>query len=211
MRLYPEVPAQLARTIARDLLTLALLAVFVWVAFLVHDAVDELAVLGRGVNEAGTAVRGGFESAADAVEEAPVVGDDVAGGLRAAGEGSGGRVAEAARQGEERVHRLADLLGILTFSLPAVLLLLQFLPRRLAQMRRLAAARRVLRPLPSDEQRRLLALRAALTLPYGQLLAYTRDPLGDLAAGRYDALVRAAYEDAGLRPRNESTASDVSS
>ena len=41
----------------------------------------------------------------------------------------------------------------------------------------------------------------AFTLPYGELLAYTDDPLGDLAAERYDALVEAAYADAGLRPR----------
>jgi hypothetical protein len=43
-------------------------------------------------------------------------------------------------------------------------------------------------------------MRAAFSLPYGQLLQYTRDPLGDLEDGRYDALVAAALEDAGLRP-----------
>ena len=42
-------------------------------------------------------------------------------------------------------------------------------------------------------------MRAAFSLPYGQLLAYTRDPLGDLEQGRYDALVEAVLEDAGLR------------
>src|SRR3712207_7698719 len=42
--------------------------------------------------------------------------------------------------------------------------------------------------------------RAMCSLPYGALLRHTRDPLGDLAAERYDALVAAAFEDAGLRP-----------
>ena len=42
-------------------------------------------------------------------------------------------------------------------------------------------------------------MRAAFALPYEQLLAHTRDPLGDLAAGRYDGLVDAIAEDAGLR------------
>ena len=51
----------------------------------------------------------------------------------------------------------------------------------------------------TPERRRLLAMRAAFSLPYGQLLLYTRDPLGDLASERYDALVAAALEDAGLR------------
>ena len=31
------------------------------------------------------------------------------------------------------------------------------------------------------------------------LLQYTRDPIGDLEGGRYDALVAAALEDAGLK------------
>jgi hypothetical protein len=44
-------------------------------------------------------------------------------------------------------------------------------------------------------------MRAAFSLPYGQLLEYTRDPLGDLAAERYDPLVAAALDDAGLRPK----------
>jgi hypothetical protein len=50
------------------------------------------------------------------------------------------------------------------------------------------------------ERRRLLAMRAAFGLSYGALLAYTRDPLGDLADGRYDPLVAAALDDAGIRP-----------
>jgi hypothetical protein len=67
-------------------------------------------------------------------------------------------------------------------------------------MRRLSAAERVLVEGDSAEHRRLVAMRAAFALPYGQLLRYTQDPLGDLEAGRHDALVRAALEDAGLRP-----------
>ena len=35
----------------------------------------------------------------------------------------------------------------------------------------------------------------------GELLRFTKDPLGDLEAGRYDALVAAELDQAGLRPR----------
>jgi hypothetical protein len=52
--------------------------------------------------------------------------------------------------------------------------------------------------LCDPQRRRILAERAAFSLPYTRLLAYTPDPLGDLAAERYDSLV-AALEDAGLR------------
>ena len=199
MRLYPDVPSRRLATLASDLLVLLLLVLFAWLGFYVHDAVDRLAVLGHGVRETGSAVRSGFDAAADAVDDVPLVGGRVADGLRGAGEGTGGNVADLGRSGEDSVHRLANLLGLLTFALPSLLLLLRFLPDRLAQARRLTAASRVLAEPDEPERRRTIAMRAAFALPYGRLLEYTRDPLGDLAAGRYDALVAAALDDAGLR------------
>ena len=197
MRLYPDLPRQRAVALARDALVLALLAVFAWLAVQVHDAVDQLAVLGEGVREAGTSVRGGFETAADAVDGTPVVGGELADGLREAGQGTGGNVAAAGREGEQRAHDLADLLGTLTFVVPALLLLVQFLPQRVGQVRRLTAAAHVLRG-GDGERDRLLAMRAAFSLPYAHLLRYSDDPFGDLAAGRYDRLVAAAYAEAGV-------------
>jgi hypothetical protein len=198
MRLYPEVADRRIGTLARDGLVLALLLLFGWLGKQVHDAVDALAVLGEGVRSAREAVQGGFDSAADAVDGTPVVGDDLADGLREAGGASGGNVADLGREGEDTVHDLALLLGLLTFGIPSVLLLMAALPPRIAQIRRLTAAGRVLAE-PVGERRRLLAMRAAFGLPYGQLLQHTADPIGDLAAGRYDALVDAVMEDAGLR------------
>ena len=200
MRFYPDIPSRRASTLAADLLTILALVLFGWIALEVHDAVDRLAVLGEGVNEAGSSIEDGFDTAADAVDGTPVVGGELAEGLRDAGEGSGGNVADLGREGEDRTHRLADILGIVTFGLPALFLLLRTVPPRVAQMRRLSSAERVLVEGDSAEHRRLVALRAAFALPYGQLLRYTEDPLGDLEAGRHDALVRAALEDAGLRP-----------
>jgi hypothetical protein len=43
-------------------------------------------------------------------------------------------------------------------------------------------------------------MRAAYGLPYERLVRYTRDPLADRESGRYDGLVAAALDDAGLRP-----------
>ena len=199
MRLYPELRGPRVRALAADVLSIALLLAFAWAGLKVHDAVDRLAVLGEGVQATGGAVQGGFDSAADAVGGTPVVGDDLAGGLRSAGEGSGGEVVGLGEQGEQSAHDLANLLGFVTFALPSLLLLTRWLPGRVSQVRRLRAASEVLGERVTEERRRLLASRAAFSLPYGQLLAYTRDPLGDLEDGRYDALVAAALEDAGLR------------
>ena len=199
MRLYPDLRGPRLDAMARDAATLLGLFLFAKIGLAVHDAVDKLAILGDGVESAGQAVSGGFERAADAVDGTPVVGDDVGDALRGAGEGSGGEVEELGRGGAGAAHDLANLLGLLFFLLPSALLLLWALPPRVAQVHRLSAAARVLREPGSPERRELLAARAAFGLPYGTLLRYTKDPIGDLEAGRYDALVRAELEQAGLR------------
>jgi hypothetical protein len=168
VRLYPDVPRRRLATAAYDLLLVVLLVLLAWIGLKVHDAVDGLAVLGEGVREAGSKV--------------PLVGDPVE---------------ELGQRGEDRVHELANLLGAVIFAVPAALVLWHFLPRRLAQVRRLTVATRVLDGAPERE----LAMRAAFSLPYGRLLAWTDDPLGDLADERYDRLVAAALDDAGLRAR----------
>jgi hypothetical protein len=201
VRIYPDIPVRRTEALLRDAAVLVLLILFAWLGFAVHGAVDKLAVLGEGVHAAGDSVQSGFDSAAEAVDEAPVVGGPLSDALSGAGEETGGEVAELGERGEQGAHRLADLLGVLFFALPATLVLVWYLPPRLDQIRRLTAADRVLHGHAEPERRRLVAMRAAFALPYGELLRHTGDPLGDLAAERYDALVEAALEAEGLRAR----------
>jgi hypothetical protein len=199
MRLYPDTPDDRGRAVARDALTLLTLFVLAWLALKVHDAVDELAVLGSGVRQSGEVVQTGFERAGEAASGIPVVGGEVADALRDAGEGTGGEVAQAGTDGEERVHDLANLLGLLMFLVPAAVLLVTTLPTRIRQVRELNAAERLLNT-SSEERRRLIAMRAAFSLPATDLARHTKDPLGDLAGGRYDPLIEAAFDQAGLTP-----------
>ncbi len=222
MRLYPSLPRRRTATIAGDLAVLALVVVFALLGNLVHDSVAELSTLGRGVTDAGTqlqrsgenaagAVRGGLESAAGAIERAPIVGGPVADGLRSGAEQAtgavereagraGGSVAAAGRDGEQRALDAARVLGWVTFLVPVILLLSRWLPPRIRQVQAMAAAERVLRgDGPRDPAReRALAERAAFGLPYVTLLRHTRDPLGDLVAGNHAPLIAAVGEDAGL-------------
>jgi len=172
---------------------------FAWIGLKVYNAVDGMAVLGSGVKDAGTSVQNGFGSAADAVGGVPFVGGKIAGALQSAGRQSGGNVTALGQKGEDSVHHLALVLGLLVFGLPAILLLVIMVPPRVRQIRQLGAAKAVLIDAHDAERRRLLAMRAAFGLSYLTLLGYTRDPLGDLAAGRFDALVAAALDDAGIR------------
>jgi hypothetical protein len=198
MRIYPTIPFRRANTAARDAAALVAVAFFAAIGLWVFHAVDSLQILGRGVHDAGTAVQTGFATAADKVGHIPLAGGPIADGLRSAGQATGGNVADAGSRGEQRVHRLAVLLGLLTFLLPAGVLLSNYLPRRIAEIRTLNDASRVLLGGDDPERERLIAMRAAFSLPYAKLLEYTRDPLGDLAAGRHDALVRAIADEAGL-------------
>ena len=170
MRVYPDVAGRRAAALLHDALVLFLLVVFAWLGIRVHDTVDKLAVLGSSVKTVG--------------DNIPLV---------------GGSIADAGADGESSVHHLANLLGALTFGIPAVLLLWRVLPDRIDAVRRLNAAAHILRGTDEPEQQRMLAMRAAFSLPYGQLLRYTRDPLGDLAAGHYEPLVSAALDEAGLK------------
>ena len=199
MKLYPDVPAKRRSTILRDLILLALVVLFAWMGFKVHDAVDSLAVLGSGVKDAGLSVQSGFNSAAGAVGGIPFVGDKLSGALESAGQGSGGNVAALGQSGVDKVHELALLLGLVVFALPTLIVVLIMVPPRIRQIRQLGAANAALIDTHDPERRRLLAMRAAFGLSYLTLLGYTKDPLGDLAAGRYDPLVAAALDDVGIR------------
>jgi hypothetical protein len=199
VKLYPDVPSKQRSTILRDIGLLGLVLVFAWAGYRVYNAVEGIAVLGSGVKRAGLSVESGFGSAAGAVKGIPLVGGSLAGALVGAGRGSGGNVAVLGQQGEDKVHELAVGLGLLVFALPTILLLVIMLPWRVRQIRQLTAANAVLVDMHDPERRRLLAMRAAFGLSYLTLLGYTKDPLGDLADGRYDQLVTAALDEVGVR------------
>jgi hypothetical protein len=199
VRLYPDIPVRRANAAVRDVLTLMGVVLLALVGLWVYHSVNSLTILGRGVHDAGAAVQNGFDTAADKVGSIPLAGGPIADGLRAAANDTGKPVADAGTRGEQRVHRLAVLLGLLTFLLPAAALLSRVLPERLEEIRKLTDAERVLDTHGDDERRRLVAMRAAFGLPYATLLEHTRDPLGDLAAGNYQSLIEAIAEDAGLR------------
>jgi|SRR3954469_18572934 len=214
MRLYPASPA---RTIAGDLAVLLALILFAWLGVRVHDGIAQLAVVGREIQDSGRAIAsagaqttqavdGAFNNVAGRVNGVPIVGDELAGALRSVPGSAtrpvrdstaeqGARLVAAGRQTERRTYALANLAGWLTFLLPALLLLLLTLPRRVRGVIRLNRARQMLRGAPEA----ILAARAAYNLPYRELARFTKEPFGDLADGRHAALLAALADDAGIR------------
>jgi len=183
---------------------------FIWIGVRMHDLVANLAVLATGVRTAGDTISGGFESVSGAVQGVPVVGGPIADAFRGAGEKTGGTLAGLGQQGEDAVYLLARTVGIITAGLPIIVLLVAVVPRRARGIREMTSARELSGiDLDDPERARMLAMRAAFGLPFRELVRYTRDPFGDLAEGRYDALVEAALADVGLRPRKRKSTSQT--
>jgi hypothetical protein len=199
VRYYPEVPAQRNRAILADLLVVALIVFFAWLGITVNDRFDDLATLGRGVEEAGNSVQSGFEDAGDRVTDVPIVGGTLDDAFTEVGAQSGGNTAALGQAGESAVDDTARLLGWVTFGLPTLIVLLWAVPRRVMRARRLRESAKTLGDATDPERRRLLAMRAAFGLPYETLRAHTPDPIGALAGGDYQPLLRALFEDSGLR------------
>ena len=199
MKVYPDVPAKRHATVVGDIAVACLLVLFASLAWPCTARSTALPYSEPGYARAAPRCKEGLRSAADRVNGVPLVGGSLADALQGAGRQSGGRVAALGRQGEEDVHRLALILGLVVFALPTILVLALLLPRRVRQIKQLTAAERVLTDPDDPQRRRVLAMRAAFGLPYGTLVAYTPDPLGDIVQNRYDALVQAAMDEAGIR------------
>ncbi|MCW2972570.1 MAG: hypothetical protein JWN72_843 [Thermoleophilia bacterium] len=199
MKIYPDLPGRRARVIALDVFVVLLLWLAYAVGMLAHDAVMQLDVLGRGVQQAGHQVEDAFASVGDKVDRTPVVGDDLEDALKGAGTKTGTPVVAAGTKGRAAVADTANTLGWIVGGAPAALLLLWFVPRRVSSARRILAARRVLANPEDAERTRLLAMRAVFALPFGVLLQHSRDPVGDLAAGNYRPLLAALGDEYGLR------------
>ncbi len=127
---YPSEPRQRRSTITRDVLAILAVVLLAWLGRRVYQLVDNLRAVTDAVNNAGSSVQQGFQTAADAVSGTPLIGDDIAGALQSAGGTSGGNIVELALTGDTAIHRLALALGLLTFLIPTLILLLLYVPMR---------------------------------------------------------------------------------
>jgi len=177
MHPYAQHPAVRLRQVAADVGMLAWVLVWVLVARAVHAAVLVLAEPGRAVEDLGRSVAGNMNSAADAAEGVPLVGDELAAPFGSLADASGA-VSGAGRSAQDAVSTLAMLLAVVLVLLPVGWLMLRWLPARLRYAREAGAARRLLAGTPDLE---ILAARALATAPLPRLAAL---PAGTGAAWR---------------------------
>ena len=198
MKLYADLGARRAGQLAGDLL----LVVWVWgwtqVGFAVHDAVEALGVVGEQVEEGGSGLAGNLGDAGARAAEVPLVGDQLRAPFDAAA-GAARALAEAGRTQQEAVAQLALLLGWVIALVPVALVVLLWVPRRVAFVRRAGAARR---HLDAAEDLDLFALRAMAGQPMHRVAAVSDDPVGAWRDGDrvvIDRLADLELRDMGLR------------
>lgn len=200
MLLYADLPARRTRQVAGDLLLVAWVVVWVWLARMVHDATLALGVPGREIDEASRGLADRLRDAGNAVSGIPLVGDDVSRPFDGAG-GAADRLAAAGRSQVAAVDTLASWLGVAVALVPILLALALYVPPRLRFVRRAAAGRRF---LDSRADLDLFALRAMALQPLHVLARISDDPAGAWRE-RDPVVVRelAALElrSVGLRPR----------
>jgi hypothetical protein len=196
VKLYAETARLRARQLLGDLGVVAWVALWVAAGTALYRLVEQLAVPGRTLEQAGGAFAGDIGAIQERVGRIPAVGDDLEEPFGRLG-GVGRTLAEAGVTQQEVVHQLALWLGVVVAAVPVVALLLVWLPRRLAWAREAGAASR-LRLGGADLE--LFAIRAVANRSLRELHRVTPDPAGALRAGEFDALAELELRALGLRP-----------
>jgi hypothetical protein len=202
---WSETPGRRRKEVAADVATWAWVAFWSVIAYRIHAAIIGFAEAGHALARGGDAIRDAGTQVGSSLEGIPLVGPGAGDIARRAFTGAGEPFTFVGDQFVDLITLIARLLAILVLAVAIVPWLSRYLPWRAARLAELRSATTAIRKRPSgttlESIDRLLASRALHRLSWEELLAHSRDPLGDFAAARYKALARAELESVGLRPR----------
>lgn len=156
MKLYSDFRRRRAVQIAGDVLALALIALSVWAAVVIHGFVTGFAVLGRRLEEAGTGFRGSMTDIGSTLGDVPLIGPGIAEPFDGAS-AAGASLESVGRGQQDVIGWIALFAAIGMAALPiAAVLLLWVAPRLLRAVHAERTAAVLTHPGGAD----LLALRA---------------------------------------------------
>jgi hypothetical protein len=117
---------------------------------------------------------------------------------------AGDPLVRSGMQAHDAIQHVAIAVGLFVALLPIVTVTGLYLAWRVRDVRELTAATDFVEAAERSgrvaEANAVLAHRAVALLPFRQLIRASSDPIGDLAAGRYEALAAAMLRRAGTRP-----------
>jgi hypothetical protein len=204
MKLYADTPGRRAAQVTADVLVLLWLVLWVWMGTVVHDGTMALAAPGRQTDESASAMAGQLRDAGGRLDDAPLIGDELATPFDKAADASEG-IAAAGRASVDAVEKLATVLGLAIALIPILIVLAFHLPRRWRFAREATAGARF---IDSADDLDLFALRALAHQPMRVLAQVSDDPAGDWRRQDVDVVRRLAeleLKDVGLRPQRPLT------
>ena len=186
----------------RDLLAIAWVGAWVGAGWWVRQEILRTEVIAERLRSAGEAINnalGGLSGIFSSLASLPLFGS-----LFKAPSASTPGDALIALSGSVRtdIEWIALGAGGLVLLPPVLYLLLTYVPWRWKGMKEMGSALVFVRGAKARGQteaaKALLAYRALARLSFGELMAASTDPIGDIMARRYDSLATAMLEEAGL-------------
>ncbi len=173
MKLYSDFGPRRTRQIIGDVLALAAVAAWVWLGITVYQLVENLAVFGVQMEEAGAGFKETMTEVGDTLGSVPLIGP----GIRApfdGASGAGGALESAGQSQQIAVNQLATGLGIGIAALPIVMILVLWLVPRIRFVRKAGRATAIVKSGAGID---LLALRALATQKISALSAVDPDAM----------------------------------
>jgi hypothetical protein len=204
MRLYPDLYSRRFAWMLADLAMVAWIYLCVQAGLWVNNVVLQLDALAQGVINAGKTFDSWILSFNQGVPNGvPYLSDFLHRTAQALKAHSGDSLISAGQAGSRGIHMLALLLAVIVTSIPLLVAVLIFIPRRVRliydmQGVHITLRRALARPELTPQMLEILAGRAIYTLPYHRLLAYSKNPAEDWHLRRFEPLARAELERHGL-------------
>ena len=204
MRLYPDIYGRRFAWVFADVIFVVWLYLSVRLGLWVNSLILQLDALAQGVIRAGRTFDSWIKSFEQGIPNGvPYLSDFLHRTAEALKTHSGDSLISAGQTGSHAVHVMALILAVVVASIPILVAVLIFVPRRLrliADMRgvHVTLKRALASPELTPQMLEILAGRAIYTLPYNQLLAYSRNPAEDWYLRRFEPLARAELERHGL-------------
>jgi hypothetical protein len=193
--LYARRSWKLARQVAGDVFVLAWVVIWALLGGVVHAMIAATAAPVRQGADAVQRVSQDFQAAAEKAAGVPVVGAQLRQPFDEAVQRLGDVIASAHHE-VAVIERAALVLGWLTFLVPALVVLLAWLPGRVRFAKEARAARRLLEARPDLD---LFAMRALASQPISRLARVSDAPIAAWRSG--DRQVISALADLELRER----------
>jgi len=173
MKLYSDFGPRRSRQIVADVTALALIGAWVWLGIAVYSLIENLAVYGVQMEDAGAGFRETMTQVGETLGGIPLIG----GGIRTPFDGAseaGGALEAAGQSQQVAINQLATVLGIGIAALPILTILLLWLLPRLRFAQRASRAQKLVKSGAGVD---LLALRALASQNISALAAVDPDAM----------------------------------